>query len=876
VTITPALTVTGHVTVESVTSTGATGTGKFVFDTAPVIATSLEVPYIILGSAATAADAGAIRLPNAAYIMAEADAAGTDISVIGVDSAEIIQIGASGASGVTITPALTVTGHTVFEGVTSTGATGTGKLVYDTAPVFTTSIEAPFIILGSAATAADAGTIRLPNAGSIQFEADAAGTDINALSVDSAEIVQIGATGASAVTITPATTITGTLTANGNAVFGDADTDTVTLRGVVVGGDRTGTNDAVQIAATLATPTYATATNSLYVAGVIETAGTVYAAGFNTGSGSDGTRGITFTTNTAFTPTGDQMYYINDILYFSEGGGSPTQKQPVKIQDAQTITGRKTFTGGIDTGSATVAGDLRVYDGSDNYVTITAPSLSGNWIFTLPAVDGDNGQVLSTNGSGVTSWAAPAATVAGSDTQVQFNNASAFGGDAGFTFNTTTDKLTLGTSGGATTGSLELYYTGTTYAGTIVPNAAMAADVTITLPSYTTTLLGAGANTFTGNQLLDDGTGASPSLTFQDGTDETAAFSKVDAGYLTLTTDATDGLNILVGNLKVGNGTPTQTLNGEDGYVEGTFEVDGAMYADGGLTVGSTLAMGANNITGTGSLGATGAGKLTKLWAVDAEFTNGPSVNGVAANASLGLIVNPMTTAGDIILGGTNGAAGRLGIQAAGYVLAGGTTAAWSNAPQITSIELGAATDTTIARTSAGIINVEGANVIMGTLGATTNVIPKANGTGTATLQASGITEDGTNVNIGALNLVSTGTISGKMPLLGTWASPITSTGAYALSAANAYGRWIYYNDTDEITLPAAVAGMSVCVQVPAATLVPVGPNGTDVIVLEGTALSAGQAFSIAAVAGNFACVVADAANHWVSAGTKGTLTAIP
>ncbi len=125
-------------------------------------------------------------------------------------------------------------------------------------------------------------------------------------------------------------------------------------------------------------------------------------------------------------------------------------------------------------------------------------------------------------------------------------------------------------------------------------------------------------------------------------------------------------------------------------------------------------------------------------------------------------------------------------------------------------------------------------------------------------------------------NLVTTGTISGGLPRLGTWASPITSVGAYALAAANAYGTWIYYNDTDEITLPAGVAGMSVCVQVPAATLVPVGPNGTDVIVLEGTALSAGQAFSIAAVAGNFACLIADAVNHWVTAGTKGTLTAIP
>ena len=119
-----------------------------------------------------------------------------------------------GAQDLTMTGSLAATGARVTKGwftdVESTNIPtvgGTATLSSLTAPVFTTSIEAPFIILGSAATAADAGTIRMPNAGSIMFEADAAGTDINALSVDSSEIVQIAASGASGVTITPATTI---------------------------------------------------------------------------------------------------------------------------------------------------------------------------------------------------------------------------------------------------------------------------------------------------------------------------------------------------------------------------------------------------------------------------------------------------------------------------------------------------------------------------------------------------------------------------------------------------------------------------------------------------------------------------------------------
>jgi hypothetical protein len=89
---------------------------------------------------------------------------------------------------------------------------------------------------------------------------------------------------------------------------------------------------------------------------------------------------------------------------------------------------------------------------------------------------------------------------------------------------------------------------------------------------------------------------------------------------------------------------------------------------NGGASVGGTLALGANNITSTGSLGATGAGKLTKVWAVDAETTNIPTVGGTGILTSL-------------------------------------------TAPQFTTIELGAASDTTLARVSAGVVSIEGNNI---------------------------------------------------------------------------------------------------------------------------------------------------------------------
>lgn len=92
-----------------------------------------------------------------------------------------------------------------------------------------------------------------------------------------------------------------------------------------------------------------------------------------------------------------------------------------------------------------------------------------------------------------------------------------------------------------------------------------------------------GLSEFAGNMYLDDGTGASPSLTLTDATDETAIFSKADTGYLSITTTADDGVNVLTGNLKIGNGTPIQTINGEDLYVEGLCEIAGVLYASGGI-----------------------------------------------------------------------------------------------------------------------------------------------------------------------------------------------------------------------------------------------------------------------------------------------------
>jgi hypothetical protein len=92
---------------------------------------------------------------------------------------------------VTLAGALVVTGHTTFEGVTSTGATGTGKLVYDTSPTLTTpALGTPSALVGTnitgtasglsiggnAATATTATNVAGGTAGAILYQSGAGAT----------------------------------------------------------------------------------------------------------------------------------------------------------------------------------------------------------------------------------------------------------------------------------------------------------------------------------------------------------------------------------------------------------------------------------------------------------------------------------------------------------------------------------------------------------------------------------------------------------------------------------------------------------------------------------------------------------------------------
>jgi hypothetical protein len=125
--------------------------------------------------------------------------------------------------------------------------------------------------------------------------------------------------------------------------------------------------------------------------------------------------------------------------------------------------------------------------------------------------------------------------------------------------------------------------------------------------------------------------------------------------------------------------TGSSTFTGTAGQTYTFPSATSTLATLGANTFVGTQALGTNSLTLTGSIGATGA-RATKVWATDSESTNMPTVGGTAILTSL-------------------------------------------TAPQFTTIELGAATDTTLSRSAAGVLAVEG--VVVDTISATNTLTNK-------------------------------------------------------------------------------------------------------------------------------------------------------
>ncbi len=95
-------------------------------------------------------------------------------------------------------------------------------------------------------------------------------------------------------------------------------------------------------------------------------------------------------------------------------------------------------------------GDNTIYEVIDDSANVSANSLTVSSVANLGAVSnviitgGSSGYVLKTDGSGGLSWSPDAvSTAAGSNTEIQFNDSSVFGASSAFTFDKSSNTLTV-------------------------------------------------------------------------------------------------------------------------------------------------------------------------------------------------------------------------------------------------------------------------------------------------------------------------------------------------------------------------------------------------------------------------------------------------
>lgn len=247
------------------------------------------------------------------------------------------------------------------------------------------------------------------------------------------------------------------------------------------------------------------------------------------------------------------------------------------------------------------------------------------------------------------------------------------GGIATVLISATASSITVGTTTVASGTTGRVLYDNAGVLGEMTNTGSGTVNVLQNTPTLTTPNLGvASATSINKVAITAPATGAT--LTIADGktltVNKTMSFTAADdTGVYTLPTGtktllATDGSAASLTSFP----TLNQNTTGSAATLTTTRTLWGQNF-NGSANVTGDITLSTANITMTGSIAATGA-RATKVWTTDLESTNMPTVGGTAILTSL-------------------------------------------TAPQFTTIELGNASDTTLARVSAGIISVEGKPVLL-------------------------------------------------------------------------------------------------------------------------------------------------------------------
>lgn len=344
--------------------------------------------------------------------------------------------------------------------------------------------------------------------------------------------------------------------------------------------------------------------------------------------------------------------------------------------------------------------------GTDTITIQAASSIAASLTWTLPVDNGSGTQFLSNNGSGTLSWSSPSGSgdVVGPGSATD-NAAARFDGTTGKLIQNS--LLIIADTTGNISGFQAATFTGTSSGTVIVTAPAAAGSNTLTLPAATDTLVGkATTDTFT-NKTMTASSNVLGAVTMTLGSDATGdTYYRSSGTVLTRLGIGNTGdvLTVAAGlpswaapaaavNITVANEATDTTC-----FPVFVTAATGSLppKTNAGLTFNSnTASLGATLMTATTSL--TSASILAS--------SNGSGSIGASGTAFSNLF---LASAGVI-----NWAAGNATLTHSTGLLTSNVpfSVGTSNAITAGTIELGAATDTTIARVSAGVISVEGITV---------------------------------------------------------------------------------------------------------------------------------------------------------------------